>query len=108
MARVVEPSQPARKRRPAALTPEQRNNQLIDMSYDAAEDMILSGKATSQLITHFLKQGTARDNLEVVKLEREVELLKARTDSIASSADTRDLLTEVIAAMTEYKTGGVD
>lgn len=93
---------PARKRA-LALTPEQRNNQLIDKSYDAAERMIDEGKATSQLLTHFLKQGTARDELEIAKLTRENLLLEARTQQIAASEDVRALYEEAIAVMTVYK-----
>lgn len=91
-----------RRRLPTAATPEERNNQLILMSYDAAEEQIASGKATSQLLTHFLKQGTARDELERIKLERENMLLEARTASMASAEESRELYLEVIAAMTEY------
>lgn len=106
-ARQVKPGEANARNRAPATTPEQRNNQLIAMSYDAAEAMISSGKATSQLLTHFLKQGTARDELERTKLELEGELLRARTDSIAASEDTRALYEEVLAAMTEYR-GGSD
>lgn len=105
MARVTKPGEIPPKRRAPAVTPEQRNNQLIAMSFDAAEEMIASGKATSQLLTHFLKQGTARDELEKAKLELEGQLLRARTESMASSEDARELYQEVLAAMTEYKTG---
>ena len=93
---------PARKRAPA-VTPEQRNNQLIDKSYDAAERMIDEGKATSQLLTHFLKQGTARDELEIAKLARENLLLEARTQQIESSEDRMELYNEVLQALTVYK-----
>lgn len=105
MARVVPAGEPTPRKRAPAITPEQRNNQLIAMSYDAAETMITSGKATSQLLTHFLKQGTARDELERSKLELESQLLRARTDQIAASDDVRDLLEKAINAMTEYKGG---
>jgi hypothetical protein len=91
------------KRRAPATTPEQRNNQLIAKSYDAAEAMIDSGKATSQLLVHFLKQQTARDLLELAKLEKENLLLEARTEQIAASEDLRVLYSDAIAAMTEYK-----
>lgn len=103
MARLVKPGETPNLKRPAAITPEQRNTQLIAMSYDAAEDMIRSGKATSQVIIHFLKQGTARDELEKTKLELEGQLLRARTDQVAASEDVRELMTEVISAMKEYK-----
>lgn len=100
-ARQVDPNE--KPRRAPATTPEQRNNQLIAMSFDAAEAMIASGKATSQLLTHFLKQGTARDEKELAKLELEGQLLRARTDQLAASEDVRELYAEAIKAMTEYK-----
>lgn len=103
MAREVKAGESSRSKRAPARTPEQRNNQLIAMSYDAAEDMITSGKATSQLLVHFLKQQTARDLLELAKLEKENLLLEARTDQIAASEDVRTLYQEAINAMTEYK-----
>lgn len=102
-ARMVKPADEAPKRRAPARTPEQLNNQLIAKSYAAAERMIDEGKATSQLLTHFLKQGTARDMLELAKLQKENLLLEARTDQIAASEDVRELYAEVIQAMTEYK-----
>lgn len=103
MAREVKTGDTPRSRRAPATTPEQRNNQLISMSYDAAEEMIRSGKATSQLLVHFLKQQTARDMLEMAKLEKENLLLEARTVQIASSEDTKELYQNAINAMTEYK-----
>lgn len=102
MPRQANSGEKPQRRLPPAATPEARNNQLIAMSYDAAEEMIRSGKATSQLLTHFLKQGTARDELERAKLEHENDLLKARTESMAAGEESRELYLEVIAAMTEY------
>lgn len=113
MARLGEDAQPtparssAKTRRAPATTPEQRNNQLIALSYDAAEEQIRSGKATSQLLTHFLKQGTARDELERQKLEYEGQLLQARTESINAAEDVKELYQAAIEAMTVY-TGGRD
>lgn len=108
IARQANPGDDSSKKRAPARTPEQRNNQLIAMSYDAAEQMISSGKATSQLLTHFLKQGTVQAGLELAKLEQENLLLKARTDQIAASEDVRELYAQVINVVTEYKGGSVD
>lgn len=107
MARINSGDSASKKRAPAT-TPEQRNNQLINKSYDAAEKMIDSGKATSQLLTHFLKQGTARDELERAKLELESQLLRARTEQIAASEDVRELYQQAIDAMTMYKGEDLD
>lgn len=94
--------EPARRRRPPATTPEARANQLIAMSYDAAEDQIRSGKATSQLLTHFLKLGTARENLEVEKLRQENELLKAKRDAIESQKRVEELYKTAMDAFRSY------
>ena len=103
IARQANSGDDSSKKRAPARTPEQRNNQLIAMSYDAAEQMIASGKATSQLLTHFLKQGTREAELELAKKQQENLLLKARTDQIAASEDVRELYTQVIEAVTLYK-----
>lgn len=105
MARQVNSGETPKQKRAPAVTPEQRNNQLIAMSFDAAEDMIASGKGTSQLLVHFLKQGTARDEKELKKLELEGLLLSARTDALAAGEDVRELYQQAIEAMTEYKGG---
>jgi len=47
-------------RRPTATTPDERENQLIDSAVDLAEQQLLSGDASAQVITHFLKLGSSR------------------------------------------------
>lgn len=94
---------PARKRRPPATTPEGRENQLVALAYDEAEKRILAGTATSQLLTHFLKQGTPRERLERTKIGKEVELLSARADAIASGKKIEELYGEAITAFKSYQ-----
>ena len=98
------------KRRPA-LDPESRENQLIAMAYDRAEEQLLSGKASSQVITHFLKLGTMKAKLEKEKLEEENKLLRAKTESLESQKQSEVLYKEVIEAMKLYSgtlTDGAD
>lgn len=99
--------EPAPRKRAKAVTPEQRNNQMIDMSYDAAEQMIASGKATSQLLVHFLKQGTAKDMVELKRLEVEVRLKEAQAASLAATEDIKEMISAATLAMTEYKGGDI-
>ena len=86
MARVKksDSSGSSKKIRPA-LTPEARENQLISLAVDLAEQQLRDGTASSQVITHYLKLGTTRERLEKELLEREVELKKAKTESIQSA-----------------------
>lgn len=103
MARVKksDASGPYKKIRPA-LTPEARENQLISLAVDLAEQQLRDGTASSQVITHYLKLGTTRERLEKELLEREVELKKAKTESIQSAERIEKLYSEAITAMRNY------
>lgn len=90
-----------RKIRPA-MTPEARENQMIALAMDAAERQLLDGSASSQVITHFLKLGTERERLEREKLEKENELLRAKTEAIESGEEMKGLYEEAIKAMRNY------
>ena len=82
---------PAVRRRAPAITPEDRESQLIALTIDAVETRILEGKATSQELVHFLKLGSPRERLERERLEKENELLRARTESLQSAKRTEEL-----------------
>ena len=66
----------SKKGRPA-LSPDARENQLISLAVDLAEKQLREGTASSQVITHFLKQSTAKAELEKEKLRKENLLLVA-------------------------------
>ncbi len=85
-----------------ALTPEARESQLISLAINLAEKQMLEGTASSQVITHYLKLGTERSRLEREKLQRENELLKAKTKAIESAEHIEQLYSEAIKAMREY------
>lgn len=91
-----------KKRRPPAATPEARENQLISLAVDLAEQQLSDGTASAQVITHYLKLGTTRANLEKEKLERENELLRAKTESLQSQKHVEELYTKAIEAMRLY------
>lgn len=92
---------PRRKRRPA-ITPEGRENQMIDLAVDLAERQLQEGTASAQVITHFLKLGTMRERLEREKLRSETELLLAKKESIQSAARIEDIYKDAMAAMRLY------
>jgi hypothetical protein len=85
-----------------ALTPEGRELQLVSLAVDLAEKQLLEGTASSQVITHYLKLGTTRERLEREKLEKENELLIAKTDAIKSQADQKEIYEEALKAMRIY------
>lgn len=91
----------ARKSVPAS-TPEARENQLIAEAVDLAEKQILNGTASPSVITHYLKLGSQRAQLEMEKLRQENELLKAKTEQIESQKRTEELYQEALNAMRLY------
>ena len=94
-------SESAPMRRPAT-TPESRENQMVSLAVGLAEKQLAEGTASSQVITHYLKLATTRESLEKEKLSRENELLKAKVDSIHSSANVEKLYKDALDAMKNY------
>lgn len=95
-------------RRPPATTPEARENQMIALAFDLAERQLIDGSASSQVITHYLKLATTREQIEKEKLELEKQLLKARTDTIESAKRVEELYANALNAMRGYQGTEVD
>ena len=91
-----------KRRRPPATTPEARINQVIALAYDLAEKQLSDGTASSQVITQFLKMGTAREKKEVEILEHQKELMKAKTEAIKSTKTQEELYKNALRAMATY------
>lgn len=98
-------SEPVRKMRPA-LTPEARENQLISLAVDLAEKQLQEGTASSQVITHYLKLGSTKERIEKEILEKQKELITARTEALQSSKRVEELYTEALNAMRNYSGQG--
>ena len=92
----------AKKRRPPALTPEARENQLIAAATNLAEEQILNGTASNQVIIHYLKLGSSKGRLENEKLREENKLLKAKTENLESQKRVEELYAEAVNAMRTY------
>lgn len=102
---IVSTSKQSKKGRPA-LTPEARENQLIALAMNAAEQQLLDGTASSQVITHFLKLGTVKEQLEMEKLRRESVLLEAKVKALESTRHIEELMEKAILAMKDYTGNG--
>lgn len=90
-----------RRGRPAT-TLESRENQMIALAVDLAEKQLAEGTASSQVITHYLKLGTTKERLEKEKLERENELLRAKTENLQSVKRIEELYQNALNAMRNY------
>ena len=89
-----------------ALTPEARENQMIALAVDLAEKQLLEGTASSQVITHYLKLGSTKERIEKEILEKQKELISAKTESLQSAKRIEELYTEALNAMRNYNGQG--
>ena len=87
---------------------EARENQMIALAVDLAEKQLMEGTASAQVITHYLKLGSTRNMLEREMMLEQKKLLKAKTESIESSAEVKTLVEDALRAMREYSGHGDD
>ena len=95
-------ARPSRKSRRPATTIEGRENQLISLAADLAERQLIDGSASSQVITHFLKLASTREELEQQRLQNENLLLSAKVDQIHSQQRIESMYADALSAMREY------
>ena len=89
-----------------ALTPEARENQLISLAVDLAEQQLRDGTASSQVITHYLKLGSTKERIEKEILEKQKMLIEAKTQSLQSAQRIEELYTKALSAMRNYSGNG--
>lgn len=104
-AKSVNLNSDGKRLRPAKTT-KGRESQVIGLAWDLAAKQLEEGTASSQVITYFLKLGSEKTQLEILKLEREADLMKAKQDSIESEKKHAELFDRAIAAMKEYSGHG--
>lgn len=104
-AKRTESSSTASPMRPA-LTPEARENQLISLATDLVEKRLREGTASSQETTHFLKLASTKARLEKQILEKQAELITAKTESLQSQKKVEELYLNALNAMRNYSGNG--
>ena len=94
--------QKTRARGRPARTPEEREDELINLAIDLAEQQLMEGTASTQVIVHYLKLGSTRGMMEQKMLEQKTELLSAQTESLKSAKRVEELYSEAMRAMQRY------
>lgn len=89
-----------------ALNPEARENQLIYLATELAEQQLRDGTASSQVITHYLKLGSSKEKIEKEILEKQKQLITAKTEMLKSAKNMEELCTNAINAMKSYSGHG--
>ena len=104
MARARKPKETdISKRVRPAITPENRENQMIALAVDCAEKQMREGTASPSVITHYLRLGSQKESKEREKLEEEIKLLRAKTEALQSGKRIEEMLEEGFKAFTKYR-----
>ena len=82
-----------------ALTADARERQLINLATNLAEQQLRDGTASSQVITHYLKLGTTKEKIEQEILEKQKELITAKTENLKSAKKIEEIYQKAIDAM---------
>jgi hypothetical protein len=91
----------AKRRRPAS-SPEARENQMIALAVDLAEEQLMNGTASTAVITHYLRLGSLKEQREREKLDEEIKLLRAKTEAYESAKDMKEVYAQALEAMKRY------
>lgn len=84
------------------LTPEAEEGQMIALSMALVKQRLIDGTASSQETTHFLKLASQKNRLETEILEKQKELIAAKTEALQSQKRVEELYAEALSAMRSY------
>lgn len=107
MPKQTKTNKEPQRKLPPARTPEAQENRMISLSMDLAEKQLLDGSASSQIITHFLKLASTKEQIEKDILKQQKELITAKTEQIKSHKKIQELYAEALSAMRKYS-GSLD
>lgn len=85
-----------------AMSSEARDAQMSSLAYDLVEQRLRDGTATSQETTYFLKLSSPVATRQQKKLDKEIELLEAKTEAIKAAKRMDEVYMEAIGAFKLY------
>lgn len=88
-----------------ARTPKEQEQIMINLSMRQAEQMLLDGRAPSQIVTHFLKLATEKAKLENKKLIAETRKAESQANSMDAQTRSEELYQAAIDAFKSYGGG---
>ena len=85
-----------------ARTEEEEEKRAGGYAMDLAIKQLREGTASSQIIVHFLKINSQKEQAELEKIRSEIKLLKAKKKAIESGEEQDKKYEEVIKAISAY------
>lgn len=95
-------SKPRRTRNPET-TPQGRESKMISLAERLAARQLRDGTASSQVIVHYLKLGSTREEKEQAKIKGEIALQEARIRSLGTTERLETLQAEALRAFQGYQ-----
>ena len=95
------PSKAPSKRRPA-LSPEAQESRIAAMAMNLVEEQLENGTISSTVLAEIIRRNSTKHRLENEILERQKELIVAKTENLKSSSRMEELYAEAMNVMRQY------
>lgn len=89
--------------RAPAMSVEANDNEMISLANKCAREQLRNGTASSQIICHYLKQGSERERLAVEQARADLELTRAKTKAIETSERIESMFAKALSAFSDYR-----
>lgn len=90
------------KKQKPSMSPEGREQQLVQAAVDLAEKKIMDGTASSQVICHYLNLASPSYRNKREREELENELIRAKVENLKSQTTSEKLYADAIKAFAVY------
>ena len=100
-AKTTNKSGPPKRRRPAS-SPKAWEDRVLTLAMDVVEEQLLNRTISSAVLAAIIKRASTRERLENEILEKQKELITAKTESLQSGKRIEELYAEAMAAMRRY------
>lgn len=84
------------------IDPLAREQQMIGLAVDLAEQKLRDGTATSQIIEHYLKLAATKTTLDIELAKQQLMLMQAKTEAINADNSAKRDYEEVLRAFRSY------
>lgn len=80
----------------------ERENRLIDLAYNLAEQRLKDGSASNQLVAQIIKSGMAKGEMEKALLDKQIKLTDAKYEAMVNPSSEEQRYLEALEAFKDY------
>lgn len=84
------------------ITPRANERKLINLAMKLAEKQLRDGTASAQVISHFLRLATVKEELELERIRSDISVAKAKEKQMESASEIKKMFEDAINAMKSY------